>query len=104
MWYLYVDESGDLGFDFFAKSPSKYFTVCLLLVRGSEHNRAILSAVKKTVRRKLPPKDTSELKGARTSFEVKQYFYRIVQEIPFAGQGGNGFQCGDGDADPLVAE
>jgi hypothetical protein len=83
VWYLYVDESGDLGFDFFAKSPSKYFTVCLLLVRGSEDNRAILSAVKKTVRRKLPPRDTAELKGARTSFEVKQYFYRLVQKIPF---------------------
>lgn len=83
MWYLYVDESGDLGFDFFAKHPSKYFTVCLLLVRGSEHNRAILSAVNKTVRRKLPPRDTSELKGTRTSFEVKQYFYRLLQDVPF---------------------
>lgn len=83
MWYLYVDESGDLGFDFFAKSPSKYFTVCLMLVRGSEHNRTILSAVNKTVRRKLPPRDTSELKGTRTSFEVKQYFYRLIQDVPF---------------------
>ncbi|TKB87443.1 MAG: DUF3800 domain-containing protein [Nitrospira sp.] len=83
MWYLYVDESGDLGFDFFAKNPSKHFTVCLLLVRGSEANRAILSAVKQTIRRKLPPKDTAELKGTRTSFEVKHYFYRLVQEIPF---------------------
>ena len=83
MWYLYADESGDLGFDFFAKSPSKYFTVCLLLVRGSEHNRAILSAVNKTVRRKLPPRDTSELKGTRTSFELKQYFYRLIQDVPF---------------------
>ena len=83
MWYLYVDESGDLGFDFFAKNPSKFFTVCLLLVRGSEHNRAIISAVNQTVRRKLPPRDAAELKGARTSFEVKQYFYRLAQEIPF---------------------
>lgn len=83
MWYLYVDESDDLGFDFFAKSPSKYFTVCVLLVRGVEHNRGILSAVKQTIRRKLPKREGAELKGARTSLEVKQYFYRLVQGIPF---------------------
>lgn len=83
MWYLYVDESGDLGFDFITKNPSKYFTVCVLLVRGVEHNRAILSAVKHTIRRKLPKREGAELKGARTSLEVKQYFYRLVQNIPF---------------------
>ena len=83
MWYLYVDESGDLGFDFITKNPSKYFTVCVLLVRGVEHNRTILSAVKQTIRRKLPKREGAELKGARTSVEVKQYFYRLVQNIPF---------------------
>jgi len=83
VWYLYVDESGDLGFDFFAKNPSKFFTVCLLLVRGSEHNRAVISAVNKTVRRKLPPGQAAELKGARTAFKVKEYFYRTAREIPF---------------------
>jgi hypothetical protein len=25
MLYLYLDESGDLGFDFFGRKPSKYF-------------------------------------------------------------------------------
>jgi hypothetical protein len=83
VWYLYVDESGDLGFDFFAKSPSKYFTVCVLLVRGVDHNRAILSAVKQTIRRKLPKREGAELKGAHTSFEVKKYFYSLVKDTPF---------------------
>ncbi|MBS0156801.1 MAG: DUF3800 domain-containing protein [Nitrospira sp.] len=83
MWYLYVDESGDLGFDFFAKSPSKYFTVCLLLVRGNEHNRTILSAVRHTIRRKLPQRNDAELKGTKTSLEVKHYFYRLVKNTPF---------------------
>lgn len=45
MWSLSVDESDDFGFDFFTKSPSKYFTVCVLLVRQVEHNQTILSAV-----------------------------------------------------------
>jgi len=83
VWYLYVDESGDLGFDFFAKSPSKFFTVCVLLVKGSEQNRAILSAVRQTIRRKLPRREHAELKGTRTSLTVKQYFYGLVKEIPF---------------------
>lgn len=83
VWYLYVDESGDLGFDFFAKNLSKHFTVCVLLVRGVEHNRAILSAVKHTIRRKLPRREAAELKGTRTGLEVKEYFYRLVQNTPF---------------------
>ncbi len=27
MWNLYLDESGDLGFDFVNKKPSKFFTI-----------------------------------------------------------------------------
>ncbi|MEK6700308.1 MAG: hypothetical protein AABZ10_14850 [Nitrospirota bacterium] len=38
MLYLYLDESGDLGFDFFAKKPSKYFTVTVLAVSGKAEN------------------------------------------------------------------
>lgn len=30
MWYLYLDESGDLGFDFVNKKPSKFFTVTII--------------------------------------------------------------------------
>lgn len=83
MWYLYVDESGDLGFDFSSKKPSNYFTICVLLIRRSEHNKAIISAVNKTIRRKLSVRDCAELKGTRTSLAVKQYFYRQAQDIPF---------------------
>ena len=32
MFYIYLDESGDLGFDFEAKKPSKFFTITLLLI------------------------------------------------------------------------
>ena len=83
MWFLYLDESGDLGFDFFTKRPSHFFTVCILAVRGVEHNRRILSAVKKTIRRKLGRGVRPELKGARTSLEVKKHFYNQVAGIPF---------------------
>ena len=44
MLYLYLDESGDLGFDFFAKKPSKYFTVTVMLVQGTENRKKIAKA------------------------------------------------------------
>ncbi len=53
MLYLYLDESGDLGFDFFGKKPSKFFTVTILTIKGVENNRALVTAAKKTIRRKL---------------------------------------------------
>lgn len=83
MWYLYLDESGDLGFDFFGKKPSKFFTVCILVVQGTNHNRALLKAVKKTIRRKLPPRTDAELKGSHTTLNIKRYFYQLVDPIPF---------------------
>lgn len=43
MWYLYLDESGDLGFDFVRKKPSRFFTVTILLVEGMENNRTLIN-------------------------------------------------------------
>ncbi len=72
MLYLYLDESGDLGFDFFAKKPSKYFTVTVLAVSGKENNRLLINAVKKTIKRRLRRQD-AELKGAKDSLALKKY-------------------------------
>jgi len=88
MWYLYLDESGDLGFDFVNKKPSKFFTVSILALGSVESNRKLIKAVKVTLRRKLNPKRhrrriVQELKGRKTTFEAKQYFYRQVKNISF---------------------
>ncbi len=83
MWHLYLDESGDLGFDFFGRRPSKYFTVSIVAIRGPENNRALINAVKKTIRRKLRRAGSPELKGSHTSIEVKRYFYKLAQPVPF---------------------
>lgn len=83
MVYLYLDESGDLGFDFFTKRPSNYFTVAITVVKGLDDNRALIKAVKKTVRRKLLKDLSSELKGSHTAIGVKNYFYSHVSSIPF---------------------
>jgi hypothetical protein len=88
MWYLYLDESGDLGFDFVHKKPSRFFTVTILLVKGMENNRALINGVKMTIRRKLNITKkrqglVTELKGERTSSNVKEYLYKHLYGIPF---------------------
>ncbi len=36
MLYLYLDESGDLGFNFVNRKPSRDFTATVLAVKGNE--------------------------------------------------------------------
>jgi len=86
--YLYLDESGDLGFDFSKGKCSKYFTICILSVPSTSDNREIINAVKKTLKRKLNLKNSkrlvTELKGSKISFEVKQYFWKLVKGTTFS--------------------
>ncbi|OGR68010.1 MAG: hypothetical protein A2081_02585 [Elusimicrobia bacterium GWC2_61_19] len=63
MLYLYLDESGDLGFDFINKKPGHFFTICVLSVRGRDNDRALAKSVKEAVRRKLPASSLQNLKG-----------------------------------------
>lgn len=84
MWYLYLDESGDLGFDFVNKRPSKFFTVAILVVKGDESNRALHKAIKVTLLRKFRKENNAqELKGSKCPLQIKQYFYRKVEKINF---------------------
>ena len=88
MWYLYLDESGDLGFDFVNKKPSKFFTVSILALSSQLANRHLINAVKKTLRRKLNRKKgkrrfVNELKGASTTIDIKKYFFSQVKDIKF---------------------
>lgn len=86
MWFLYLDESGDLGFDFVTKKPSRFFTVTVLVIKGQENNRALINAVKHTIKRKLHKKKLSsayELKGSKMSIEIKKYLYDHIAKIAF---------------------
>ena len=88
MWYLYLDESGDLGFDFVNKKPSKFFTVSILAISTHDANRKLIKAAKITIRRKLnPPKHQKrviqELKGTGTTIEIKKYFYKNIENVKF---------------------
>lgn len=87
MLYLFLDESGDLGFDFVNKKPSSFFTIIILLVRGQENLRGLSKAIRRTIHHKLKhPKQKghiNELKGSSTTMAVKEYFMRQVSMIPF---------------------
>lgn len=87
MWFIYLDESGDLGFDFVSKKPSKYFVVSILAVSGHENNKKIQNAIQKTLARKLNSKSKrhkDELKANSTIIEIKRYFFKQVNNVKFA--------------------
>jgi len=84
MWYLYLDESGDLGFDFVTKRPSKFFTITILAVGSLDNNRKLIKAVKTTLRRKFRQKDRiQELKGREINLSIKRYLYRQLKGVKF---------------------
>ncbi len=88
MLYLYLDESGDLGFDFVNKKPSKFFTICILIIHEASDRKRIVKMIERTLRRKLNPKNkrsrqVQEIKGSETTLSIKNYFYRNIRKVPF---------------------
>ncbi|PKP56704.1 hypothetical protein CVT91_12390 [Candidatus Atribacteria bacterium HGW-Atribacteria-1] len=88
MYYLYLDESGDLGFDLVNKNSSKFFTVCILLIKSEENKKKIIKSLNRTLHKKLNPKNkrnriVQELKGTSTTIEVKKYFYKKIIDLDF---------------------
>lgn len=89
MWFLYLDESGDLGFDFVNKKPSNHFTITILAVSEWDRNRAIIKAADKTLKRKLNrrffrKRIVHELKATETTPSVKKYLYDQLKNVKFA--------------------
>ena len=88
MWWLYLDESGDLGFDFVNKKPSEFFTICILATSQKSTDIAFRRAVKRTLRHKLnPPKRrkriAEELKGASTEQSIRNYAWKQIRNEKF---------------------
>lgn len=88
MWWLYLDESGDLGFDFVNKKPSEFFTICIVATGHGETNRAFTTAVKRTLRHKLncgknKSRVVEELKGTTTEHGIKAYAWRHIKDSAF---------------------
>lgn len=81
---IYLDESGDLGFDFKKKKTSRLFVITLLVCDDKSVQDGFRKAIRRTLKNKLNKNKISvhELKGEGTALPVKQYFYR---QVPDAG-------------------
>lgn len=82
--FVFLDESGDLGFDFNKLGTSLYFTITILICQDKKSSDKIKQAVKRTLKNKLNHKKTTrknkELKGSATTIDVKRYFYNQLPE------------------------
>jgi hypothetical protein len=88
MWRLFLDESGDLGFDFVNKRPSKFFTICVLAISDEGAYHGLRKAVKKTLARKVnrggrARQLQNELKATETNIGTKKHFYAQVASLKF---------------------
>lgn len=82
--FVFLDESGDLGFNWSKKGTSKYFTVTVLICKDKKATDKVRQAIKKTLRNKINNKNTKriskELKGTGTTIEIKKYFYKNLPD------------------------
>ncbi len=82
--FIYLDESGDLGFDFSKPKTTRKCVVTALVCFSAAAERDFKKAVHRTLkkkvnRRKNKSRWVEELKGTGTSLAVKQYFLRQVR-------------------------
>lgn len=76
-------ESGDLGFDFSIKKPSRVFVITLLVCHTQASRKAFEVAVRRTLKDKLnanlgKSRIVQELKGTGTTPAIKKYFYQQI--------------------------
>jgi Protein of unknown function (DUF3800) len=76
---IYLDESGDLGFDFNQKKTTRYLVIALLVCWDEVAHLAMIRSVKRTLKNKLP-KNTSELKGSNLALSIKKYFLKEINK------------------------
>ncbi|GJQ57390.1 MAG: DUF3800 domain-containing protein [Candidatus Scalindua sp. AMX11] len=51
--FIFLDESGDLGFDFNKRKTTKKFVITLLVCNSDETRREFTKAVRRTLKNKL---------------------------------------------------
>ncbi len=80
--HIFLDESGDLGFDFNDKKPSRYFVITLLVCDNQETVTIIKKAIERTLKNKIAGHkelgNQQELKGSSIPFNIKAYFYKNI--------------------------
>lgn len=80
---VFLDESGDLGFDFSKRKTSRKFVITLLVCDNAGVAAGFQKAVRRTLKNKLNHKkgngrSVQELKGTGTALAIKEYFFRHV--------------------------
>ncbi|MCI0691808.1 DUF3800 domain-containing protein [candidate division KSB1 bacterium] len=89
MYYLYLDESGDLGLNLQRPGTTPYFVIMVMEVTSDADRKAIEKAITRTIKNKNQKKSSgrhrpiAEIKGTETDLADKKYFYRHVVAIPF---------------------
>jgi len=82
--FIYLDESGDLGFDYSKKKTTKKFVITLLVCHSNTARREFGKAVRRTLKNKLNRSKSKsrcieELKGTNTTLKIKKYFLRNIK-------------------------
>lgn len=77
---IFLDESGDLGFDFSKPKTTRKFVITLLVCNSRVAVDGFRKAVRRTLKNKLNLRKNHahELKGTNTSQAVKEYFFRHI--------------------------
>jgi len=82
--FIYLDESGDLGFNFEKRKTTKKFVITLLVCDSDVARKEFDKAVRRTLknklnRRKKNSRFRTELKGIGTAVIVKKYIFRNIK-------------------------
>ncbi len=82
---IFLDESGDLGFDLTKTKTSRKFVITLLVCDDKATIDIFKKAARRTLKNKLNRKKggsriVQELKGTRTTLSIKNYFFRNLPQ------------------------
>jgi len=83
MKYMFLDESGELGFNF-NKGSTKFFTITLLIcgVREKQELKRVIKKIRKRVLRK-ELKKSNEIKWNNSSDDIKKKIFERIERINF---------------------
>ena len=87
--FIYLDESGDLGFDFNKRGTTRKFVVTILVCNSDAVRKEFRKAVRRTLKNKLnrsknKSRHITEIKGTNTTVEIKKYLLRNIKRDDWA--------------------
>lgn len=82
--FIYLDESGDLRFDFPKEKTTRKFVITIIVCNSNDGRKEFRKEVRRILKNKLNRKKkntryVAELKGRDTTLEIKEYFLRNIK-------------------------